>query len=233
MAELICDFSEPRNRAAYYNDAFPNRPGLSCNTAGTMVGGTWTIGACYKNPNRLYGAYPHGYLERVHTMFPDARHILHVFSGGLTEEDAVCAAWPDTKAAFDQVHLATGRRPIGIASADISMTLVDSKGPDEYRYPTWKGDVQHMPITWADRFDLIIADVPYSKEDAGVYGVPMPNIRLVLRELRRVASPEANLVWLDQKWPMHRKDQWKTWAQIGLVRSTHHRMRLVTMFRAV
>lgn len=37
---------------------------------------------------------------------------------------------------------------------------------------------------------------------------------------------------IDQVWPMHRKAEWKTWGTIGLVRSTNHRMRLVSMFEA-
>ena len=77
-------------RAGHYNAAFPNRPPLVYGNG--MVVGTWMIGACYKNPNPLYGAYPHGYLERVHSMFPDAREVLHAFSGGLTLDAAHYAA---------------------------------------------------------------------------------------------------------------------------------------------
>ena len=51
-----------------------------------------------------------------------------------------------------------------------------------------------------------------------------------MRELHRVTKPGGNMVWLDQKWPMHTKKQWKTWGTVGLVRSTQHRMRLITFF---
>ena len=164
--------------------------------------------------NPLYGAYPHGYLERVHAMFPDAANVLHVFSGGLQQMQAACLTWP-------------GKMP-----TPRSMELVDIHGPEQGRYPTWQGDLHDMPAEWAGRFDLILADPPYSKDDAKLYDCPAPNRGKIMRSLRRVCRPGGNLVWLDQVWPMHRKADWKTWGTIGLVRSTNHRMRLVSMFEA-
>ena len=203
----------PEDRAAYYNETFPERPPLAANA--DWVTGTWCIGACYKNPNPLYGAYPRGYLERVHSMFPDAEKVLHVFSGGLKQRDAWLAA-----TLFNGCH-------------DTQVDLVDCMGPEDGRYPTWQGPVEYLPSVWAGRFDLVLADPPYSAADAVKYDVKMPKITNVMRELRRVTAKAGNLVWLDQKWPQHRKTDWKTWGHIGLVRSTNHRMRLVTMFKAV
>lgn len=200
------------DRVGFYNDAHPKYPGLSINKAGTMVAGCWMIGAQYKNPNPLYGAYPRGYLQRVHSMFPDARQVLHVFSGGLTLGDA---------------QQATG---VGVLAR---VELVDLHGPEQGRHPTWRGDVLAMPEDWAGRFDLILADPPYSAADAEKYDVKMPDRKKVISALRRVARKGANLVWLDQVWPQHRKTEWRTWAQIGLIRSTCHRARVVSMFEAV
>jgi len=48
--------------------------------------GVWVIGNDYRNKTRYYGAFPHGLLERIMALFPDAmdgRRILHVFSGSL------------------------------------------------------------------------------------------------------------------------------------------------------
>lgn len=209
----------PLGRASLYNERFPDRPGLS--EAKGMVGGTWCIGACYKNPNRLYGAYPYGYLDRVHAMFPEVRSILHVFSGGLKFEDAVAFA------GFPMMHQ---NNMDFVLMENRSMELVDSQGPDQGRYPTWQGPVEEMPEDWAGRFDLVLADPPYSKDDAKVYGVPMYGRKATMEELYRVTKVGGNLVWLSTCWPQHRRTMWKTWAQIGLVRSTLHRMRLVTMF---
>jgi hypothetical protein len=210
------------DRAALYNARFPARPPLA--HGNDWVVGTWCVGACYKNPNRLYGAYPYGYLARVHSMFPDASKILHVFSGGLTVDNAIMAAAESEASAHELPLEATGPHEV---------ELVDLHGPEAGRHPTWQGDATAMPQEWAGRFDLILADPPYGDEDAAVYDTPMPQARLVMRELRRVAALGCNLVWLDQKWPMHKKTQWRTWGHIGLVRSTNHRMRLVSLFEAV
>jgi 16S rRNA G966 N2-methylase RsmD len=219
----------PAARAHFYTAAFPDRPPLAIHSIPGQpqwVAGTWLIGACYKNPNPLYGAYPHGYLERVHAMFPDAKQVLHVFSGGLTLGNALKAA------GMRRVLDDTGRIVNEIPTVD-AVELVDLKGPEDGRHPTWQGDIMDMPAEWAGRFDLILADPPYSSEDAEKYGTPMVNRGKIIARLRDVAQKGGNLVWLDQVWPMHRKNQWRTWAHIGLVRSTNHRMRLVSMFEAV
>lgn len=220
---------QPAKRAMAYNYAFPDRPPLAAQMpqdGPQWVAGTWLIGACYKNPNPLYGAYPFGYLERVHSMFPDALQVLHVFSGGLTLASAVSQAFGHRKDWGP-------RDSIELHKMHAGMELVDLKGPDDGRHPTWQGDIMDMPAEWAGRFDLILADPPYSTDDAEKYGTPMVNRGKIIARLRDVAKKGGNLVWLDQCWPMHRKNQWRTWAHIGLVRSTNHRMRLVSMFQAV
>lgn len=203
---------DPPRRARLYNDAFPDRPPLA--STDEWVVGTWAIGACWKNTNPLYGAYPRGYLERVHSMFPEAFRILHAFSGGLRHADAYCLASRDD--APDSPYI----------------ELVDMHGPNQSRYPTWRGDL----LEYCERrtngsfFDLVLADPPYSAEDAKRYECPPPNRGRIMRALARVTRPGGNLVWLDQVWPMHRKNEWRTWGQVGLVRSTNHRVRLVSFF---
>ena len=226
---MMIEIDKLAQRAINYNKAFRKRPPIIAGNG--MVTGTWMIGACYKNPNPLYGAYPHGYLERVHAMFPDAQKILHVFSGGLTKENACRAAWPDWFCNGTDLTGAEIYRELQCIT-NHSIELVDIHGPDQGRYPTWQGDLLNMPEEWNDRFDLILADPPYSAEDAVKYDCPPPNRRKIMEALHRVAKPGGNLVWLDQCWPQHKKAQWKTWGTIGLVRSTNHRMRLVSMFEA-
>ncbi len=214
--------------AADYACAFPKRPPLAASNE--WLTGTWAIGACYKNPNPLYGAYPRGYLERVHSMFPNAERILHVFSGGLTLEHAFQVA-QDAAAAH---YMPDGpQNEFSFLVAPEVVELVDLKGPEDGRYPTWQGDILDMPVEWTGYFDLVLADPPYSPADAKKYGTPMPNRGKILQALRRVTRRGGSCVWLDTQWPMHRKTQWKTYGQIGLVRSTNHRVRLVTFFEAV
>jgi SAM-dependent methyltransferase len=90
-------------------------------------------------------------------------------------------------------------------------------------------DAEALPFS-AETFDLILADPPYSGEDATRYGAPMVDRRRVFDECVRVLVPGGNLVWLDMVHPMYRKRELCHWGEIGIVRSTNHRYRLVTMF---
>jgi hypothetical protein len=42
--------------------------------------------------------------------------------------------------------------------------------------------------------------------------------------------PGCHVVWLDQVLPMFRKDEFRIEAVIGMVKSTNHRFRVVTIF---
>jgi hypothetical protein len=52
----------------------------------------------------------------------------------------------------------------------------------------------------------------------------------VMRALQRLA-PGAHVAWLDQVLPMFRKDSFAIEAVIGMVKSTNHRFRVMTVFR--
>jgi len=83
-----------------------------------------------------------------------------------------------------------------------------------------------------DTFDLVLADPPYSKEDAEKYGTALPNRRTVMREVRKVCMAGAILVWLDTVKPMYRKVEWNLFGEIAIVRSTNHRVRMAFFFEA-
>ena len=51
-----------------------------------------------------------------------------------------------------------------------------------------------------------------------------------MRALQRVATG-THIVWLDQVLPMYRKDVFAIDAVIGMVKSTNHRFRVMTVFR--
>ena len=52
----------------------------------------------------------------------------------------------------------------------------------------------------------------------------------VMQALGKKAVKGTHVVWLDQVLPMYRKDEWGVVAVIGMVKSTNHRFRVITIF---
>jgi hypothetical protein len=98
--------------------------------------------------------------------------------------------------------------------------------------PTFVDDAQTLVRVPLDQYDLILADPPYSIDDAVRYQTTMIKRNTVMRALQRV-KPGTHIVWLDQVLPMYRKDTFGIDAVIGMVKSTNHRFRMVTVFRRV
>lgn len=96
--------------------------------------------------------------------------------------------------------------------------------------PTFVDDAQTLERVPLDQYDLILADPPYSVDDAERYQTTMIKRNTVMRALQRV-SEGTHIVWLDQVLPMYRKDTFAIDAVIGMVKSTNHRFRVVTIFR--
>src|ERR1700677_1685545 len=96
--------------------------------------------------------------------------------------------------------------------------------------PTFVDDAQRLENVPLGGYDLVLADPPYSVEDAERYQTTMIKRNKVLSALRGL-SPGAHVVWLDQVLPMYRKDAFDIDAVIGMVKSTNHRFRVVTIFR--
>jgi hypothetical protein len=96
--------------------------------------------------------------------------------------------------------------------------------------PTYVDDAQTLERVPLTAYDLVLADPPYSVEDADRYQTTMVKRNTVLRALRGLA-PGAHVVWLDQVLPMYRKDAFGVEAVIGMVKSTNHRFRVITVFR--
>jgi hypothetical protein len=96
--------------------------------------------------------------------------------------------------------------------------------------PTYVDDAQKLLNVPLGQYDLVLADPPYSDDDAQRYGTTMVKRNTVFSALRGL-SPGAHIVWLDQVLPMYRKDAFAVEAVIGMVKSTNHRFRVVTIFR--
>ncbi len=96
--------------------------------------------------------------------------------------------------------------------------------------PTYVDDAQTLNNVPLEQYDLVLADPPYSVEDADRYQTTMVKRNAVMRSLQRL-STGAHIVWLDQVLPMYRKDVFEIEAVIGMVKSTNHRFRVLTIFR--
>ena len=194
-----------QDRAAAYASAFPKFPASHLRVVreagGDVLYGTWLIGNDYRNASSFYGSYPPGYLARVHALFPDVESIDTV-QGRLTT-----------------LHVFSGSLPAG------PYVRCDVRQPAEC--PCSVYDLQPGRD---GSYDLLLADPPYSAADAVHYATGMVDRRRAIAALARVARVGAHLVWLDTVWPMHRKAEWRTVGRINLIRSTNHRVRLVSIF---
>lgn len=187
-------------RAEAYHRRFPKWPPLVVSPDGRWLYGVWMVGNDYRNPTRYYGAYPHGYLNRLCALFPDKKRVLHLFSGMVMEGPR---RWPQEWALDNNPDL----------DADFCRDVME---------PGWTKDM--------GKFDLILADPPYSEEDAAHYGTCLINRNRVVKDSVSLLEPGGHLVWLDQVYPMYRKAELKLVGTIGLIRSTNHRVRCVFIY---
>lgn len=121
------------------------------------------------------------------------------------------------------LHLFSGQ-------VDLSTLPGDTVDINKALRPTFVDDAQTLERVPLGDYDLILADPPYSIEDAERYQTTMVKRNSVMRALQR-ASEGAHIVWLDQVLPMYRKDAYGIEAVIGMVKSTNHRFRVVTIFK--
>jgi methylase of polypeptide subunit release factors len=123
------------------------------------------------------------------------------------------------------LHLFAGKVDLSQLPGD----TVDIRPELEPSYCVNAETLEGVPL---DRYDMIVADPPYSAEDAEHYGVAMVNRDKVMRTLEGVACG-CHVVWLDQVLPRYRKASFVREAVIGVSRSTGHRFRVVNIFRRV
>lgn len=194
-----------QDRASAYAARFPAFPAsyltLVREAGGPVLYGTWLFGNNYRNKTEFYGAYPPGYLARVMALFPD---------------------FPDEATRHEQLptlHVFSGSLPAG------PYLRCDIRQPAELQKSVYDLDPDKD-----GSYSLVFADPPYSASDAERYDTPMVDRRRALAALARITAVGGFLVWLDCVWPMHRKTDWRTVGRITLIRSTNHRVRLVSIF---
>jgi hypothetical protein len=181
-----------QERIDNYNKIFPNYP-TSLFLSVNQIIGIWVMGNNYTTQTSLYGAYPYGYLKRIHALFPKTDKMLHLFSGSLPDSDE-----------YDKVDYNTG-----IDAHNMSEII-----PNNY-------------------YSLILADPPYSIEDCDHYGCCMVKRNVVFNECYKVMETGGYLIWLDQVLPNYKKLEFEIVARIGMVKSTNHRFRVITIFKKI
>lgn len=133
------------------------------------------------------------------------------------------ALFPDKN---NVLHLFSGKVDTDIMSGDTIDINSECK-------PTYLCNVETMSKVIDKKYDLILADPPYSIEDCEHYGTTMIHRNNVIKECYEVLQKGGHLVWLDQVLPMYRKSELKTIGYIGMVKSTNHRFRVVTIFEKI
>lgn len=116
-------------------------------------------------------------------------------------------------------------------AVDVSVMPGDTVDNNSGLNPTYCVDAHDLSSVPLHRYDLVLCDPPYSMEDAMRYQTTMVKRNVVMRSLAAGMSAGARVVWLDQVLPMYRKAEWDIEAVIGMVKSTNHRFRVVTIFR--
>lgn len=133
----------------------------------------------------------------------------------------IAALFPDRRKVL---HVFSGK-------VDVSAMPGDTVDVNPGLEPTYEADAHDLSGVPLDEYDLILADPPYSIEDAERYQTTMVKRNVVMRSLAAGTAEGTRLIWLDQVLPMYRKDEWAIEAVIGMVKSTNHRFRVTTVFR--
>lgn len=131
----------------------------------------------------------------------------------------VKAMFPDK---LSPIHVFSGR-------VDQSAWPGDTVDLNPEMCPTYLDDAQSLESVPLENYDIVLADPPYSVEDSEHYMPAMVKRNKVMRALTK-CKPGSHVVWLDQVLPMYRKDKWAMRGVIGMVKSTNHRFRVVTIF---
>jgi len=132
----------------------------------------------------------------------------------------IAALFPDKRR---PLHLFSGRMDLGPLPGD----TVDIN-PD--LNPTYVDNCESLLTVPLEQYDLVVADPPYSVEDAEHYRTAPVNRHKVMQALERLPA-DAHVVWLDQVLPMYSAKKFRREAMIAVTGSTKRRVRMTFIWR--
>jgi len=169
-----------------------------------IICGFWLCGQDYHNATRFFGAYPPSYLKRMSLLFPDHK-------------------------GFGVLHLFSGMVPKGTWKNELTFDINPELDP------TIVGNAEELSkyVGLKYAIDLVLADPPYDNNHEK-YGTKKANKRKVIKECAKILSKGGHLVWIDTIIPIWAKaDGWKLRGTIGMVQSTNHKCRVITILEKV
>lgn len=93
------------------------------------------------------------------------------------------------------------------------------------------GNAEKVDEYFTRKFDLILADPPY-EDNYKKYGTPKFSRKKVVHSCSHILNPKGYFCWLDTLVPQWKKqDGWEYKGNIGIIQSTNHRVRTLTILR--
>jgi hypothetical protein len=205
-------FMSPMDRAIAYNAMFPNYAPLNVHNG--IIYGVFSMGNNFAGSG-YYGSFPGNLLNRISAIFPDIQEneLLHLFSGSIE---------PGRSYRFDR-KIVRDDEPVfsgyNLIPASAAKPLIMGEAEDLF------DEIQRVFDGQPPEIHLIIADPPYTGEDAHRYGTVLCNRQKVFHEAIKTLQPMGHLVWFDQVKPMWSKLDAALIGEIGVTISSNHRIR--------
>lgn len=170
----------------------------------TAVDKGWVYGVWYCGTSftksSMYGQHPPTYMKRLLELFPD------------------CKVW---------LHAPSGSLPHGEINGRVHHTVDLVSRADNC--PEFIGDVTKLPFA-NESIDIIETDPPYSEVDSKKYGLTKYPRYKARDEFWRVLKKGGYLAWLDVRYPMYRRKDWKLIGLIGIVTGFERQTRILSIF---
>ena len=95
-----------------------------------------------------------------------------------------------------------GQKRIMLFSGNFHAPSWETLDIKESNKPTYTLNAEQLPQEWTNKYDLVFADPPYSKEEAlSLYNVPYFNVHKTINEMARITKPAGHMIFLHRLIP--------------------------------